>query len=274
MFETLPLTRRSDSDPISPLLLGLAVAIHAFLAGAAMLSTLLRVDPIPLPRREIQLILPLPLPRPGAPAPLRGGGGRAADPKTGIRAPEPEVVEPIRQPPETPAEIRPVETEPPSPPGDPRPGDSEAPAGPGEPGGSPRGVPGGRGNCLLDCDPEGPVTDSPYGIRGGTEETGELVLPGIGGVTEPAILESTRVLPTYPELARRARITGQVILQAVIETEGSVSSIRILRETPERVGFGEAAATAVSRWRYRPGMQHGRPVRVLLTVTVDFTLAR
>jgi protein TonB len=273
MFDTLLLTRRSGSHPFSAALFGLALALHALLAGTAILSSLLRVDPIPPPRREIRFILPEALPRPGAPAPLRGGGGRPDEPKTGIRAPEPEPAEPVRQPPPAPAEIQPIETDPPSPARDPEPGDPEAPAGPGEPGGSPLGVPDGRGNCLFDCDPEGPVTDATWGIRGGAEEKDPLT-PGAGGVTEPTIIESTRRLPVYPELARRARVTGQVILQAVIETDGSVSSIRILRETPDRVGFGEAAASAVERWRYRPGMQHGVPVRVVFTVTVDFTLAR
>jgi protein TonB len=102
----------------------------------------------------------------------------------------------------------------------------------------------------------------------------EVLLPGIGDVTEPVIDESSRVLPRYPEVARRAGVEGQVILQAVIRADGSVGSLLVLRETPSRIGFGSAALEAVSKWRYRPGTQRGRAVTVQVTITVQFTLSR
>jgi TonB family protein len=65
-----------------------------------------------------------------------------------------------------------------------------------------------------------------------------------------------------------------VILEAIIQIDGTVASVRVLRETPPHVGFGEAAKAAVERWRYRPGTQEDRPVAVYFTVIVDFALAR
>ena len=65
-----------------------------------------------------------------------------------------------------------------------------------------------------------------------------------------------------------------MILQAVIRTDGRVDSVVLLRENPPGLGFGEAAVQAVSRWRYRPGMQQGRAVAVYFTLDIDFSLTR
>ncbi|UCF68472.1 MAG: energy transducer TonB [Acidobacteriota bacterium] len=101
--------------------------------------------------------------------------------------------------------------------------------------------------------------------------TGPL-MPGLAGVSEPELIPETRVEPEYPELARRARIQGRVILRAVIKKDGSVADIEVLREPQANLGFSDAAISAVKQWRYRPAMQNGRPVDVYFTVTVNFTL--
>jgi protein TonB len=140
------------------------------------------------------------------------------------------------------------------------------------PGGDPQGKKG--ATCVGEgCDPGGPVGTGPGIGPGSGEDASTIFRPGLEGVSEPAIIESSKVLPRYPELARRSRVTGRVILEAVIQTDGTVASVQILGEFPPRLGFGEAAAEAVSRWRYRPGMQYGVPVAVYFTVTVDFALS-
>jgi len=78
------------------------------------------------------------------------------------------------------------------------------------------------------------------------------------------------VNPEYPELARRARLAGVVILEATIDREGNVINVNILRGLG--LGLDEAARTAVSQWKYTPTFYNGRPVEVLLTVTVQFQL--
>jgi len=98
------------------------------------------------------------------------------------------------------------------------------------------------------------------------------VLAGVGDVSNPVLLEETKVQPEYPELARVARIEGNVILQAVIETDGSVAEIEILRCNRPNMGFEDSARSAVQEWRYKPALQNGKPVAVYFTVFVEFKL--
>ena len=59
----------------------------------------------------------------------------------------------------------------------------------------------------------------------------------------------TRVPPVYPELARRMRLTGTVILTVIIQPNGTVSETHIDSGHPL---LGAAAQDAVSRWRFAP----------------------
>ena len=95
--------------------------------------------------------------------------------------------------------------------------------------------------------------------------TGPL-LAGIGDVTNPQLIPESKVEPEYPELARVARLEGNVILQAVIHSDGSVGEIEVLRSSRPNMGFEDAAIEAVSQWEYNPALQNGRPVDVYFTV--------
>jgi protein TonB len=109
--------------------------------------------------------------------------------------------------------------------------------------------------------------------------TGE---PGPGSILDehdsrlvaPRLIPGSRVQPRYPEIARRARVEGRVILMLVIGADGEVGSIELVRGPDPRHGFDLAAIEAVKRWRYQPGLLNGRPVAVYATVVVDFTLNR
>ncbi|MGH9366863.1 MAG: energy transducer TonB [Thermoanaerobaculia bacterium] len=79
-----------------------------------------------------------------------------------------------------------------------------------------------------------------------------------------------RVEPAYPEWARKARLEGTLILQAVIDTSGSVQELRVLKSA--HPALDAAAEDAVRQWRYRPATLNGRVVSVYLTVTVQFRL--
>jgi len=78
-----------------------------------------------------------------------------------------------------------------------------------------------------------------------------------------------QVKPSYPQLARTARVQGSVILEAIIDREGWVKDLRVLSGHPLLV---RAACEAVQRWRYRPTLLNGEPVEVLTQVTVNFNL--
>ena len=98
-------------------------------------------------------------------------------------------------------------------------------------------------------------------------------IAGVRDVTMPVRIEESYVEPEYPELARLARIEGNVILHAVIFSDGSVGEIEVLRCTQPELGFEKAAIDAVQQWRYRPATQCGRPVSVCFTILVEFSLA-
>jgi protein TonB len=77
------------------------------------------------------------------------------------------------------------------------------------------------------------------------------------------------VAPVYPPVAQRARVEGVVILEAVIDAQGRVASVRVLRSIAL---LDQAAAEAVKQWRFTPALLNAEPVPVVMTVTVNFTL--
>jgi TonB family protein len=109
------------------------------------------------------------------------------------------------------------------------------------------------------------------GVSGGLLGS-EPLQAGIGGVTNPELIPESRVQPRYPEIARKAKVAGRVILQAIVRQDGSVGEIQVLSSPGKRFGFDEAAIEAVRQWRYKPGLQNGKPVDVYFTVVVDFPL--
>lgn len=91
---------------------------------------------------------------------------------------------------------------------------------------------------------------------------------GGADVELPRLLE--RVQPEYTELAIRARLQCTVFLEAVIGKAGEVMDVKILRGC--RLGLDESALNAVYQWRYTPTTVNGRPVEVIVNVTVHFEL--
>jgi protein TonB len=87
-----------------------------------------------------------------------------------------------------------------------------------------------------------------------------------GDMVRPVLL--AKVEPSYPQVARRAGLRGRVILRAVIAENGNVESVEVLSVTNPI--FSDAAVDAVRQWRYRPASMGGRPVRVYLSVVVEF----
>ncbi len=115
----------------------------------------------------------------------------------------------------------------------------------GVPGGIPEGVPVPK-----------PPEDEP--VRIGVTVQGEL----------PVAIY--KVDPEYPEIAKRARIEGIVVLEAIINKDGTVGNIKVLRSLNPLLD--QAAVNAVKKWKYIPGKVGGKPVNSYLTVTVRFKL--
>jgi periplasmic protein TonB len=78
-----------------------------------------------------------------------------------------------------------------------------------------------------------------------------------------------KVQPTYPALARSARIQGTVVLQAVISRQGTIENLSVVNGHPMLVA---AAIDAVRQWRYRPYILNNEPVEVETQITVNFSL--
>ncbi|TLU64088.1 energy transducer TonB [Thalassotalea litorea] len=79
-----------------------------------------------------------------------------------------------------------------------------------------------------------------------------------------------RSLPRYPVSAARQKIRGWVKLSFSINAQGVPEDILVIESQPEQI-FDQAAIDALSRWKYRPQMQSGQPVKQEnLSVRIDF----
>jgi TonB family protein len=76
--------------------------------------------------------------------------------------------------------------------------------------------------------------------------------------------------PAYTELARRVRTEGVVIVRAVIDREGQVAEVKLVKGLPW--GLGEATVEAVREWRFRPATLRGKPIAVFYDLSVHFGL--
>jgi len=90
----------------------------------------------------------------------------------------------------------------------------------------------------------------------------------VGGTVQESKL-IRRVLPVYPEITKRARISGDVILEVIVDEEGNVADVKVLRG---HILLVEEAVRAVKQWKYSPTLLNGEPVSVVANVTVIFQL--
>jgi periplasmic protein TonB len=224
--------KRAMSWPVS-------LALHVILIGAALGASIWFVEDVPEPPIPVAFYASAPPPPPPPPA----------APKAPPKAPEQPKVVPVKpqemvQPQVIPESVPQPLAQPEAP--------SEGVEG-GVEGGVPGGVPGGVAG----------------GITGGTGPGGGEEPLRVGGEVKAPILQQ-KVDPTYPEAARKARMEGVVILEAIITASGSVEDVRVLKSVNPLLDA--SAVRAVQQWHYKPATLNGRAVRVYLTVTVTFNL--
>jgi len=127
----------------------------------------------------------------------------------------------------------------------------------GVPGGVPGGSMGGVMGSILSATPTvAPKIATPQRVRVSA------------GVTSGLLIR--KIPPTYPPLARQARIQGTVILQAQISKTGDIENLQLISGHPM---LAPAAIEAVKQWKYKPYLLNGEPVEVETQVQVNFTLA-
>jgi TonB family protein len=89
-----------------------------------------------------------------------------------------------------------------------------------------------------------------------------------GGVAEANLIK--RVPPAYPPVAKAARVQGSVEFTAIIDKNGHVREVQLVRGHPLLVN---AAKEAVLQWEYRPTMLNGKLVEVITSIVINFTLS-
>ena len=89
-----------------------------------------------------------------------------------------------------------------------------------------------------------------------------------GQITVPALVK--RVEPTYPELASSAQLTGIVILEATVGTDGCVESVKVLRS--RHPFLDRASVDALKQWQYSPLVLNGIKTPFVVTVTFNFSV--
>ena len=86
----------------------------------------------------------------------------------------------------------------------------------------------------------------------------------------PTLIE--RVAPKYTVDAMQARIQGSVWIECVVQTDGTVGDARVTRSLDRRFGLDEEAIAAAKRWRFRPGLLNGKPVPVIISIELMFSV--
>lgn len=225
-------------------------------------------------------------PPPPPPPPPPAATHAASTPKIvkPVQVPQPTFVQPTEIPKElpkveipTPTTVAPVDTTPSQPSNDP-PGAQEGGVAGGVAGGVVGGQVGGTVGGEVGGQIGGVLGGEKGGVVGGTvggtgEGTGDAKpsdgpLRVGGDVKAPVAINRTK--PDYTDAARKGHVTGVVIVEAIVNKQGEVERVKVLKGLP--MGLSEQALEAVKKWRFRPGTLNGEPVEVIFTLTVNFTL--
>ena len=129
--------------------------------------------------------------------------------------------------------------------------------------GTQTGAGGGNGSGIGPGSGSGIGPGSGGGTGGGVYDVGN-------GVSEPKLIREVK--PNYTADAMRAKVQGQVELEAVVNPDGSVDRVKVTRSLDSTFGLDQEAIKAVRQWRFVPGTLKGQPVPVRVSVELTFTL--
>jgi protein TonB len=217
-------------------------AIGSFFAQAGLLLLLILYPlfhPLGLPRQSIERLLIAPLP-PRAPAPIEVRHATAPAPAHSL----PSLQAQLQAPTTIPTHIASD------------PGDAPPPTSLGIPGADPTGVPGGI--------PFGPASPAVVMAKPAAPKHPVTISSGVAAGQLISLIR-----PTYPAIAKAARIQGTVVIEATISRQGTIENLQVVEGPPT---LRQAAIDAVAAARYRPFLLNGEPVEVQTSIHVIFSL--
>ncbi len=99
------------------------------------------------------------------------------------------------------------------------------------------------------------------------DDASKVQRPG-GDVRAPRLRKEVK--PQYSERAKREKIEGEVLMECVVKADGTVGDIKIVKSLDP--DLDRAAVDAAKQWEFEPGTRNGKPVNVLVTIAMGFTL--
>lgn len=235
----------------------ISLVLHLIVVGAILAAgKYIKDNPEVIERPISAFVVTAAAPPPPPPPPPASNPG-SSTPKQKVETPADSVREQFRQPSDTPRDVPQVADVPTDDAG----GEVEGGVVGGVRGGVAGGVVGGTVGGVVGGTIGGTVGGEVGGTPGAPLRVG-------GNVKAPTIVE--RVTPRYTEIARRARIQGQVIIEAIINEQGEVVDARVIKGLP--MGLESEALAALKRWKFKPGTLNGRPVPVYFNLAINFQL--
>ncbi len=105
-------------------------------------------------------------------------------------------------------------------------------------------------------------------LRDGDKKAAGVAPTRLEASQKPKLVK--KVLPVYPEAAKKERVQAAVVLEVRTDEQGKVRDLRVTSDTPQILN--QAAMDAVRQWEYEPFVKDGKAVPVAFTVTVTFAL--
>ena len=131
------------------------------------------------------------------------------------------------------------------------------------------GVPDAGIALTSDDQPESSAEVLNSGLVGGNDQPAAPAAPlPVGGDVKQAKLISS-VPPAYPALAKNQHVSGNILVDALIDANGKVTTMKIISGPTL---LHQAAMDALKQWKYQPATLDGKPVAMHLTVTLQFRL--
>lgn len=266
MFETSLIDLAPKKKSRRAWIFPVALVIHGVALASVTFASYWSVSEIAAPDPNLVFVSLLPLPPP-PPISKRGTNAPREKPKTEVVEPKAEIKPSIPVQPDLEKIPEKIEENVSG-------SDVLSDLGPGDPEGDPEGsedgVPWGVRNGVGPADGVDHGTgDAPYGT-GVVEAASDQPVRFTVGMTRPEAIY--QVQPRYSEAARRAGVQGAVVVDAVIDEQGRVTEVRILRGLP--MGLDREAVAAVKQWRFTPATLSGKPVKVYFSLTVNFRIQR